>query len=252
MKKLTCALFINNASLEKDLIETIAHFNSIEIIDIFHDSVTVVERFNQISPDLLFIDMDNKLIIGMELIDILYKPPFIIAITSSLNNIPALLDNGFYDFLYSKNLNLDYFCRKMSKIMKLIHSFNSNYSTQTIQDHPIVYEPKKIPENQKDYMFVKHNKISIKVRYDEILYINNVGNALKLFLNNGKNVYHNCTLKKFLTQLPEQKFIRINNSTIININKIEKYHKSKIIIKEEQFNVSRIYSERLKKELQLS
>lgn len=251
MKKLTCVLFINDPSLEKKLVEIIARFNSMEIIDVFYDRVTVIEKLNQINPDLLFIDMDDNSINGIELLGIINKPPFIIGITSRLDYIPVLLDSGFYDFLFSKDLSLEYFCTKMSKVIKLVHTLDSKNQITVLQESPHAYEQRKPHEHQKESMFVKYNKISVKVKYDDVLYIKNVGNGLKLVLHNGKNVYHNSTLKKFLLLLPEKKFIRINNSTIVNVNKIEKYHRNKITIKDEAFSVSRIYSEKLKKELQL-
>lgn len=249
MKILTSVLYTKNDILEKNILEIISHFYSMEMIEIIRDNVSCIEKLNLINPDLLFIDMENDSMSMIDLINLINKPPFIIGIMPKVDEIPLLLDNGFYDFLLTDEIKLDYFCKKMSKVIKLVHSLNSKYQLPIVQESPIFYDSKNSGEIKKDWMFVKYKKSSIKVKYDEILYIKNVGNALKLFLLNDKYIYHNSTLKKFLQLLPEEKFIRINNSTIINLTKIDKYEKNRITIQNEIFNVSRIYSEKLKKNL---
>jgi len=251
MKKLSCAIFTKNLSLENNLVEMIALFKFIEILDIFRDRITVIEKLNELNPDLLYIDIDDDSASSIELLGLINKPPFIIGITDTYDDIHFLLDGGFYDFLFSKDFQMDYFCRKMSKVIKLVNALSPKETPQTVQEPLSYYNSPKHTEKQKEHLFVKYQKVSVKVRFDDILFVRNVGNALKIITNNGNAVYHNCTLKKFLAVLPENYFVRINNSTIINTSKIEKYQKNSLSIKEEYFPVSRIYAEEIKRKLNL-
>ena len=250
MKKLTCVIYTNTPSLEANLIELIGLFTSVEILDVFRNKITVIEKLNELTPDLLYIDIADDSASNIELLGLINKPPFIIGITDTHDDIPFMLDNGFYDFLFSKELTKDYFCRKMSKVIKLLCALNSKETPQILQEAPSNYDIQKNADTYKEYIFVKYQKMSTKVKFDDILYVKNVGNALKIAISNGKYVYHNCTLKKFLAVLPEN-LVRVNNSTIINVNKIEKYHKNNLSIKEEYFPISRIYAEEVKKQLNL-
>ena len=250
MKKLTCVIYTNNPSLESNLIKLIELFETIEIIDVFRDKITVIEKLNGLTPDLLYIDINDDSVSNVELLSHINKPPFIIGITDIQDDIPFMLDNGFYDFLFSKELTKDYFCRKMSKLIKLLYALNSKEIPQICQEDPSSYDPQKNTDGHKEHIFVKYQKISTKVRFDDVLYVKNVGNALKIAMANGKTVYHKCTLKKFLTVLPEH-LVRINNSIIINVNKIEQYHKNSLSIKEEYFPISRVYAEAVKRQLNL-
>ena len=56
-----------------------------------------------------------------------------------------------------------------------------------------------------------------------------------------------CSLKKFLNVLPRGRFVRINNSSIINIDKIDRIDKNLVIIQNEAMKISKLYYVGIKK-----
>ncbi|MEG2069990.1 MAG: LytTR family transcriptional regulator DNA-binding domain-containing protein, partial [Bacteroidales bacterium] len=144
------------------------------------------------------------------------------------------------------------FCNIMSKIIKIANVYNVQQEIIPIAAESVVpYNRPNEAIRPDDHIFIKFNKSSIKVKYDEILYIKNAGNTLKIETTTGKPFYYRSTLKKFYESLPTHTFTRINKSIVVNYTKIDKYKNQTVYIQNETFKVSRIYSVRLKELLRL-
>ena len=110
---------------------------------------------------------------------------------------------------------------------------------------PIYFASSRQPK-MRNHTFVRYKRSKIKVVFDDILFIKNTGNCLRIEKANRKIIYHNSTMKQFQDILPPENFIRINKSIIVNYNRIERYEKGVIYIKNQAFKVSRIYAARVK------
>lgn len=243
MNKLNCILFVQDSILEEKLIQRLHAFDSIEITDIIKDRIELIEKLNRTLPKLLFVDTKLIGIGAIEILRLIPKPPFVIALTEQVSIVPELIDNGFFDYINPK-LGLDYFCKKISKVLNITHAMN-NYNS-VAGEHPFSYKSEKLPLKLKNHTFIKYKKSNFKLIFDDILFIRNIGNCLRIENYNGKIVYHNSTLKKFLCSLPNDKFVRINKSVIVNYNRIEKFEKNIVYLKNQPFSVSRIYTMNLK------
>lgn len=240
MKKLTGTCYIQDKKLKEKIQECIKQFYSIELLDSFKDRIEVIEKLGQKNPDIFFIEVDDA-DQSIELLSQIANPPFIIGVASKREMSQTLLDSGFYDILYAGELKLDYFCKKMSKIFRLVNSLTLKNVMNSASESNSTYINRKISIPRRKFIFVRSKKTSVKVFFDEILYIKNAGSDSKLFLSNNKTLYHGSSLKKFLLQLPSEYFVRINNSSIINIDKIDRIDKNKIVIQKEEMKVSKVY-----------
>lgn len=245
MKTLKCVLCTDSTDLEAKMLHFINQFTSLENAEVIHDLVSCIERLNKIRPEILFIDTDQQSMDMKVFFQIINKPAIIIAITAKEECIAELLDIGCFDVMIISKLNLDYFCKKIGKIMNLFNKFDKKSNYPVVEESPTAYRS-VLSETKRDSMFIKYQKSSFKVKYDDILYIKNVGGSLKFYMDGSKNLYHKATLRKFMETLPSDQFVRINNSTIINMSKVEKYSRNHVTIKNEAFNVSRIYKENFK------
>src|SRR5574344_731469 len=244
MKKLNCILFIQDNILEEKILHRIHSFDSIEVIDIIKYAIEFVEKLNRIRPDLLFIDVDMVYIQPFEIIKLIPKPPFTFAITSRKEIVRDLIDNGFFDYINPK-AEVDFFCKKMSKLLNITH-YLWNQPNIHVSEPPNSYKGSKLGIKLKNYTFIKYKKTNMKLIFDDIMYIKNTGNCLRIESCSGKIYYHNSTLKRFLATLPNDKFVRINKSIIVNYHRIEKFEKNVVYLKNQPFNVSRIYTMNLK------
>ena len=244
MKAISCVTFMMDNSIEEKLIQRIHAFDSIEITEIIKTSARLIEKLNRTQTDLLFINLDNKEIKFAEIIKLVQRPPFIIGITDKKNNLQSFLDLGVFDFIGS-SVEMEDICRKISKILYIYNCMSPKKEPQVNEALPVYYASKSRPK-MKGHTFVRYKKMNIKVTFDDILFIRNTGNCLRIESTNNKVCYHDSTLKQFLAILPAENFIRINKSIVVNYNRIDKYEKNTIYIKNQTFKVSRIFAARLK------
>lgn len=243
MKVLTCMIFMMDNTIEEKLIQRIRAFDSIEINEIIKSNVGLIEKLNRKKPDLLFINLDSKDVMFSNIIKLIQKPPFIIGITNSKKLLQEKLDLGVFDFLDSK-VDIEDVCRIISKIWHIYNCLFTQKETQANEAMPDYAA--KSQHKAKHHTFVRYKKMNVKVVFDDILFIKNTGNCLRIESTNNKIFYHDSTLKKFIAILPSENFIRINKSIVVNFNKIERYEKDTIYIKNHSFKISRIFAARLK------
>lgn len=230
-------------TIEEKLIKRIRAFDSIEINEIIKTNVGLIEKMNRKKPDLLFINLDNDEIDFANIVKLIQKPPFIIGITNNKKLLQERLNQGIFDFMNDK-VEMEDICRKISKIWHIYHCLFPQNSSQANEGIPQYSAKSQL--KLKNHTFVRYKKMNIKVVFDDILFIKNTGNSLRIENYNNNVFYHNSTLKQFLSILPQENFIRINKSIVVNYNRIDRYEKDTIYIKNHSFKVSRIYAARLK------
>lgn len=237
-------IFMMDSTLEEKLIQRIRAFDSIEISELVKNSVGLIEKLNRKKPDILFINLDNKEVSFSNVIKLIRKPAFIIGVTDNKKQMQEHLNQGVFDFLSSK-LDIEDICRKISKIWHIYNCLIPQ-NDMLANEAPPAYNTTKSQSKQKNHTFVRYKKMNIKVVFDDILFIKNTGNCLRIENYNSSVYYHNSTLKQFLAILPPDNFIRINKSIVVNFNRIERYEKDTIYVKNHSFKISRIYAARLK------
>ena len=241
MNKLKCTLYVGNTESENKILEYIQNFDSIETVAIFRNGIEMIDKLPHLRPDLLFINIGDGNLDTAEYLRIMLRPPFIIGITSKLEALKNYLDDGLFDVL-SPDFTLTDFCRTISKIITIASSLKIEEHTAMAAEPAIStkYSPRAM--NAKEYIILKHRRDKTRLRYDDILYIQNVGNTLKITDSAGRSHYHTATLVTLLKELPYSHFARINRSTIVNCDKIDRIANQSVHIQQAAFRLSRTYS----------
>lgn len=91
-----------------------------------------------------------------------------------------------------------------------------------------------------EHITVKSDKKIFKVSINDICYIQAYGDYIKVFLIDKMLLVHQ-TLKDFFEQLPQNIFIRIHKSYIINLNHIEFLEGNQISILATRLPISQSY-----------
>lgn len=87
-------------------------------------------------------------------------------------------------------------------------------------------ENKQVP----DFILVKADYKTIKILYDDILFIESANEYVKFYLSGGEMIMSFMRLKNLETELPGSKFMRVQRSFIVNLEKIKAVEKNKIYI----------------------
>lgn len=240
MNKLKSALFVKNLELENRILEFLQNFDSIEVVSNFQNEMEMLEKLMQLHPDILFLNVDLTDFDATSFLKIVPRPPFAIGVTNNSAAIRNYLDNGFFDIL-SPDFSLTDFCRMIGKIITIASALKQ---TETVPhaEEPAAVLNYKAPALPKESIILKYHRDKTRLRYEDILYIQNVGNVLKFNDVFGNCHYHVSTLVRILKELPREHFARINKSIIVNSDKIDKIANQNVIIREFSFHLSRTYA----------
>jgi two-component system LytT family response regulator len=94
------------------------------------------------------------------------------------------------------------------------------------------------------FFFIRVDKKHIRINYKDLLYIESVGNYVKLFTENG--IYLTpLTIKELEKMLPFELFCRVNRGTIIAIDRIVCFDRESVTLKNARFSFSDKYRKAL-------
>lgn len=225
------------------------NFPNIEIVGEASDYESARDVINKTTPDLVFLDIDLNGITSIDLLNEISCNPKIIFITSH----PDFAIKAF-------ELNaVDYIMKPISgeRLRKAIDRITADIEVpagaegETMSGFSEADDDRFTPDQIILLNF--DNKMNfIKIR--DINYIEAFGNYTKVYLNDGKLSITYNSIKSWDARLPEDVFIQIHRSTIVNllnVTKIEKWTNDtgRLFLKgiEKPFEISRSYFFQIKK-----
>jgi len=242
MKSVTCFAFIQNANLEKKVIDSLSKFKSIQFFGFVNQRVDFLERMNHFRPEILIIDLSHHKNDETEILDVIHKPPFILGIVSTKENPHYWLDKGLFDIIPIQFTG-ELLIRKIYKIIRVISDVSNLYQTEPmVAENPIPYKPvKPALSKENESFFIRYQKITTKIKFNIITVITKEKNVVALETSTNQLYFHESTVKEVAMKLPVEYFVRINNATIINLNFIDKIHKNQVYIGARVLTVSRSF-----------
>jgi len=96
--------------------------------------------------------------------------------------------------------------------------------------------------NQQNFTFIKTDRKLIKLSFDDILFVKELGNYVEIFVKNNKKYVYYKTLKDLIDKLPDE-FMRVHNSNIVNLKNVEYIEDNHLIIGEHKFTIAKSYKD---------
>jgi len=96
----------------------------------------------------------------------------------------------------------------------------------------------------QNFIFLKTDRMLHKVEIKDILYAEGLADYVSIYVANKRYVIHS-TLKGLLSKLPEDDFIRVHKSFIVNLNNIKEIQAKAILIDNISIPLSRNYKDEL-------
>jgi DNA-binding LytR/AlgR family response regulator len=168
---------------------------------------------------LLFLDINMPQMSGYEFIKS-YKdlPPVIITTAYSQYAVEGY-ELNVLDYLV-KPISFERFEQACAKARKLHDSSSTN-----------------VIKAATDHFFVRNNNILEKVYYNELLYVEAKMNYVLLHTVSQKLIVY-ITIKSMMEQLPEQLFVKVHKSFIVNSEKIKSIEGNTLSIGKEKIIIS--------------
>jgi len=184
-------------------------FNAIEAIDVLH----------QLPVDLLFLDINMPKLTGMEFLNTLKNPPLVIVTTAYAEYAIQGYELNVVDYLM-KPFPLDRFLRALQKAEEILRSKEN-----------LIRESSGQKGYAEEYIFIKSSKKTFRVNLKEILYIEALGDYVKIYTTDRMIVSYQ-SLKNIESLLPSGMFQRIHKSFIISLPKIDLIESNHVKIRE--------------------
>lgn len=203
------ALIIDDEPLAQNVIKQYAQkLPDLTIAATCNDAICAHQVLNEQEIDLLFLDINMPKLSGISFLKNLKNPPLVIFTTAYSEYALEGFELNAIDYL-KKPFSFERFCKAYYRAEE-----------QLLLQHKASGEGEAEDNLNTDFLFIKSNKKTFKVKFTDIFYIEGLGDYIKIHTANHKLVT-NLSMKKMLELLPESQFYRIHKSYIISLDKIE-------------------------------
>ncbi len=169
------------------------------------------------NADLIFLDVEMPFVDGFDLLESFKHRPQIIIVSAKSEHALKAYDYDVTDYLL-KPISAQRFDMAIKKVLR-----NTGAASET---------------EEEAHIYVKSNFRKVRVDYKDIRWIEALGDYVKL-ITERKNILVLTSMKAFEQQLPEEHFIRIHKSYIINLNRIESFNNTIVQVCGKQMPLSR-------------
>lgn len=221
------AIIIDDEPLARDIIKEYARkIPSLTISGECGDAICAHRIIQNEHVDLLFLDINMPKLTGIEFLRTLKNPPLVIFTTAYSEYALDGFELNVIDYL-KKPFSFERFCKAYFRAEELL------LLKQTASKPELI-------EKQNDFLFVKSDKKTIKVKIADICYIEGLGDYIKLYMND-KKLVTNLSMKKIENLLPSNQFYRIHKSFIISLDKIEAIEGNMVKISNAKIPIGNLY-----------
>lgn len=230
----------NNSKVSK-LRDLLSKYYTLNISKICDNAASAIEYLNHSIPTILFLDMSFT-----NILQDVKKPPFVVGLCDTVytKRIKQFLKMGFFEIFYAP-----YDEGELNSIMGKILNIYCSYNKAALSMPQYVAEDEGSYENgtamdvsRSLFIMGTRNEESTRVVFDDVMYLSKVGNYVCVNFIDKTKKYFRSNLKMFQKKFPSSQFIKINRSTVVNIDKVTKVFKNKVHINDEsEFEISRSF-----------
>ncbi|MBB6237289.1 DNA-binding LytR/AlgR family response regulator [Pedobacter sp. AK013] len=205
-------LIVDDNEIERDAIEMhLKKIPSLNIIAVCSNGIEASQILSTTSVDIVYSDIDMPELSGMDLLKSLKKQPLFIFITSFSEYAAESFNLDALDFIV-KPATFERILKATNKAIEYIELRKqvNKLPAENLNDYD---------KKDDDYFFFRETKGITKLKYNDVIYIESMGDFSKLFTSGDKHVIL-VSLKNLEKQLPSKIFSRVHKQYIININHI--------------------------------
>jgi DNA-binding LytR/AlgR family response regulator len=229
----TCIIIDDEPIAIRIIKEHLSAFESIECLDGFTNPLKAMEFLGTEKVDLIFLDINMPGLSGIDLLKSLMHKPQIIFTTAYREYAVDAFDLDALDYLV-KPIPFERFVKAINRFLDTIRK---PINTADIDEG-------------KRYIVLKADKKNHKVAFSDITFIESLDNYIKVHtLNKGSLICYE-SLSGIEKELPQNEFLRIHRSFIVNIHHIEAFTASYVEIGDRKLTIGRNYKENVIKKLE--
>jgi two-component system, LytTR family, response regulator len=222
-----CAV-IEDEPLAQELLQRyIRRVPALELIATYDDAVEALTKLPALQPTLLFVDINMPQLTGLELLRSYPIPlPAIILTTANPNHALDGFEIGVTDYLL-KPITFERFVKAIDRVSARLPQ----------------------PAAEPGFVYLKIDGRLEQIDYDQIIFVEALGDYLKVYLPN-RFVLTHLTMTKLAESLPSDRLLRINRSYLIQRKYIKALSGNIVTMATgHQLSIGTVYREVVKKTL---
>jgi DNA-binding LytR/AlgR family response regulator len=229
---MNCVVIDDDALSRRVIEEFINRTEFLNLKYTFQNAVEAIGVFNEKADDvdLIFLDIEMPEMDGIDFLNTLKNLPQVIIVSSKEKYAIDAFDYDVTDYLL-KPITYGRFYKAVLKARN-IHDSRS--------------------QDETDEIFIKKNSALVRLKYDDILWVEALENYVIVNSFSSKFTIH-FTMKSIESQLPVNMFKRVHRSYIINVRKIDRIEDNTIFIKSEEgvkgIPIGKAYKEKFMKDI---
>lgn len=220
---LKCLIVDDEPPAVKIIENYLSKLNNVELVGTASNAIEAIEFLKNNAIDILFLDVNMPEVSGINLLKIIKSPPAVILTTAYSEYALESYEHNVTDYLL-KPIRFERFITAVEKARnaKLLTVGKNTYTNA-----PTSFE-------------FKVNGVSKKIDLNEIIYLQSLGNYVKIFTAQ-KSYVALMTTKEAESFLPKSQFIRIHKSYIINALKVEDHSNEFVEMPGVRLPIGKIY-----------
>ncbi len=201
-------IIVDDEPLALDVLETyVQKLPELNLVARCSNAFEANEALKKHEVDLMFLDIQMPQLTGIDFLKALTDPPAVIFTTAYSNYALEGFEVNAVDYLL-KPISLERFMKAANKAVEQIELRRRENAHQLEMN------------DADEFTFVKADKKFVKVKYNEVLYIEGLKDYVIIRTEKGR-VITLQTMKSLEEKLPPRYFRRIHRSYIVNIDKVE-------------------------------
>jgi DNA-binding LytR/AlgR family response regulator len=214
------SIVVDDSTIQRlSVVKLVENHNSLNLIGECSSALETKKILITHQVDLIFLDIEMPDLNGFELLDVLENKPQIIFITGKTEYAFKAFNYDATDYLH-KPITRERFNIAVEKALK---------------QHKLMLG---VYEEDGEYFIIRSNHKKYQVYLKDIKWIGALGDYVKI-VTEENSLLVLATMKSFEAELPEDKFLRIHKSYIVNLAKIDRFSSRKVEVGDYEMPLSR-------------
>ncbi len=222
------AIIVDDDKLSRTSLKTLCgKIEGLSIMDEIDNGLSAMKYLTSHEVDLVFLDVEMPDFSGIDLIKTVKDLPQVILVTGKAEYALEAFELEVTDYL-TKPVTL----ARLQKAVDRVQNINKDFVL-----------------NERDFIFVKVDGRLVKLNFDQILFIETLGDYVQFYTDDGKKHIVHSTLKGIDEKLNHPFFVKVHRSYIVNISKIVDIEESNLVISNKVIPISRAQKPLLMKKI---
>lgn len=213
--KLKCIAIDDEPLALKQIISYIERTPSLELIDAVSSAIDAYEILENNEVDLLFCDINMPELNGMDFIKSLGGKTGVIFTTAYSEYAVEGFKVDAIDYIL-KPIGYDRFMEAVVKAKQRLNTTEPDRKNEEV-------------DQKEGYLFIKSEYKIVRIDLNNIKYIEGQREYVRIHLSEQKPVMTLLSFKKLLEKLPQDQFMRVHRSYIVNLKKITTIERMRIL-----------------------